>query len=623
MCPSCSQDNPDLAAKCAGCAEPLRGLLGSHTLLHNRYRVTRVLGCGAMGAVYLAEDNHVSGRKVAIKENLDPAAQAQFQAEVSVMISLSHPGLPAVSNQFVGAAGRQYLVMDFIGGDNLEELVTHRGPLPEAEVIALVSQLLDILEYLHSKGVIHRDIKPANIKLPPGKRPVLVDFGIAKWQTSGGTTQTWAHGAGSPTPSSKTQTWARGVGTPGYAPQEQYTGGTDQRSDLYALGAVMYYLLTGQVPPEAPRLLAGAPLTPPRQLRPDLTLDMQRVIFKAMAPAPDRRYQSAAEMRIALAALTPTVVVGPSPLPPPGPTPKPWRPSIFAVAGAALLVVVGLVMATGGRTPTLAATPTAVPWVTATRTSIVTVVPASGRATDTAEPRGTDTAPTPTPTLPSTPRATPMPTLTATSIPPASTFTPTRIPPTNTPTRIPPTNTPRPPPTSTPQPPKPIASNVSSFSGSQGANGWWYQVEQGRNSGNFADFPNFGGYGSPSRGCWQTPREGNVRVCETGEVHPGVTGRIAYRWRSSVSRNVQVVVHAHKMDTGGGDGVWIGIFRVPQGRPPEKIGEFSIAGAEYRDRPANTHSYDMGVSVGDAVMVMVDIGGSSTYDATRLYVDVY
>jgi len=618
MCPVCSRDNLDSAASCVHCAGPLRGLLGSHTLLESRYRVTRVLGCGGMGAVYLAEDARIPGRQVAVKENLDPRAQAQFQAEVGVMTHLNHPGLPTISDQFVGPAGRQYLVMDFIAGENLEELVMRRGPLPEPEVIALVTQLLDTLDYLHGNSILHRDIKPANIKLGPAGRPVLVDFGIARQHVAG----------------SRTQTWARGVGSPGFAPAEQYIGGTDARSDLYSLGAVIYFLLTGQAPPEAPRLAAGAPLTPPRQLRPDVTLGLQRIIFRALAPAPNQRFQSADEMRRALAGLTQasgtTQVIRP---------PRPASRGLLVAAGvgAVALAVFALSLAAGALSPK--PTPAAVGRSIATDTVAVTVVPAGGRLTTTPPPaRGSDTAmpgrgsdtPTPAPplataTLSQTPSVTASPTVSSTPTRTATatqTATATRTA-TRTYTPTPrPTPTPPPTPTPTPRPPEPIASNVSGFSGSQGGNGWWYQVERGRNSGDFQDFPDFAAYGSPSRNCWLTPQEGHVRICPEGEIHPGVTGRIAYRWRSSVSRTVRVTVHAHKMDPRG-DGVWIGVFRVPAGRPPEKAGEFHIAGSDARDRPANTYNYNIGLSAGDWVMVMVDIRGDSVYDQTRLYLDIY
>jgi eukaryotic-like serine/threonine-protein kinase len=286
MCPGCSRDNADGPVSCAYCGESLLGLLGASTILVFRYRVTRVLGCGGMGAVYLAEDVRILGRQVAIKENLikAPHAQAQFQNEVGLMAALRHPNLPVVSDQFTEPTGRQYMVMDYVAGENLEDLVTRRGALPVPEVIVLVNQLLDVLGYLHGRGVVHRDVKPANVKLTPEGRPVLVDFGIAKVFI----------------PGQITKTWARGVGSPGFAPIEQYGTGTDARSDLYSLGAVTYYLLTGQAPPPAPDIAAGTPLVPPTKLRGDVSEGLQRVVFTAMALNPTQRFQSAMEMQQAL-----------------------------------------------------------------------------------------------------------------------------------------------------------------------------------------------------------------------------------------------------------------------------------------------------------------------------------
>jgi len=167
MCPQCSHDNPDAAQFCAACREPLRGLLGAQTLLQGRYRVTRVLGCGGMGAVYYTLDTRLGNRPVAVKENLDtsPQAQAQFQREALILAQLRHPNLPAVSDHFVESGGRQYLVMDYVEGESLETMVQRQGPLPETQVLAWIGQVLNALDYLHSQSppVIHRDIKPGNI----------------------------------------------------------------------------------------------------------------------------------------------------------------------------------------------------------------------------------------------------------------------------------------------------------------------------------------------------------------------------------------------------------------------------------------------------------------------------
>src|SRR5688572_18838983 len=122
MCPNCSFDNPDEAKTCTSCSAPLRGLLGESTILSGRYRVTSVLGCGAMGAVYLADDQRLVGRRCAIKENRTDSnaspqmlaqAREQFLAEASVLARLDHASLPKVSDYFI-EIDREYLVMDYV-----------------------------------------------------------------------------------------------------------------------------------------------------------------------------------------------------------------------------------------------------------------------------------------------------------------------------------------------------------------------------------------------------------------------------------------------------------------------------------------------------------------------------
>jgi serine/threonine protein kinase len=156
---------------------------------------------------------------------------------------------------------------------------------------------LNVVDYLHDHAVIHRDIKPANIKMRPDGKLILVDFGLAKIYV----------------PGQRTYTGARGMGSPGFAAPEQYSTGTDARSDIYSVGAVMYYMLTGEPPPEAIALGAGTSLVPPRQKRPDLSIHIQSVVFKAMALNPTNRYQSVAEMRRAL--MSPILAKSSPPLP--------------------------------------------------------------------------------------------------------------------------------------------------------------------------------------------------------------------------------------------------------------------------------------------------------------------
>ena len=268
--------------------------LPSGQLINNRYRILRLLGQGGMGAVYLAEDGNLPGKQVAIKENLDlsQAAQDQFKREAMILARLKHPNLPQVTDHFVLPTGAQYLVMEYVDGEDLDQALARRGPLPEAEVLGWMGQVLDALEYMHTwvdpatgqvTPVVHRDIKPGNIKRTPQGRIMLVDFGIAKYQQAGGTL-----------------TGARAA-SPGFSPLEQYTGGTDVRSDVYSLGATLYCLLTGQIPPEAPDLAAGrVSLPPPRAVAPAVSANTETVILRAMQLLVTGRYQSVADLRLAL-----------------------------------------------------------------------------------------------------------------------------------------------------------------------------------------------------------------------------------------------------------------------------------------------------------------------------------
>ena len=152
-------------------------------VLVNRYRIVRLLGQGGFGAVYRVWDMQMEG-VCAVKENLDTSAEAQvqFEKEAKMLFSLRHSGLPRVFDTFVVPGQGQYLVMDYIEGEDLQELLDRGAPLTVGQVINWISQVCDALTYLHSHqpAIIHRDIKPANIKITPENQAVLVDFGIAK-----------------------------------------------------------------------------------------------------------------------------------------------------------------------------------------------------------------------------------------------------------------------------------------------------------------------------------------------------------------------------------------------------------------------------------------------------------
>jgi len=266
--------------------------LAVNTLLQNRYRIRRKLGQGGFGAVYLASDMRLNGRLVAVKENFDnsPEAQEQFQLEANVLAMLHHPNLPGVTDYFVEPVSkRQYLVMDYVQGDDLIVLVQNAGHLGEAQALEWLEQVCDALTYLHSRQppVIHRDLKPTNIRIRSDQRAMLVDFGIAKLFAQGKDT---AYGA-------------RGVSA-GYSPLEQYgMGTTTARSDLYSLGATMYFMFTGLRPPEATeRASQEQILKPPRHVNPTLALHLEQAILKAMALDMNARFETADELRRALRA---------------------------------------------------------------------------------------------------------------------------------------------------------------------------------------------------------------------------------------------------------------------------------------------------------------------------------
>ncbi len=284
-CYQCKHANRDTAQFCANCGAPLQ--------LQNKYRILRLLGRGGYSSVYEAEHTRLGGARYAIKElfhesHLTPAqrqtASEQFSAEASILAHLSYPMLPKVMDFFT-ERGRDYLVMEFIPGDTLEEyLAKTNAPLPEAQVLKWADELCDALIYLHSQNppVIHRDIKPSNIKITPDGKLKLLDFGISKLLNVG----------------AKTGTAAR-AGTPPYTPLEQYGTGTDERSDIYALGVVMYEMLTTRKPPEAPDRSRIA-VIPPRQLNPSISASTEMIVLKAMAEKPKERFQSAREIQQAI-----------------------------------------------------------------------------------------------------------------------------------------------------------------------------------------------------------------------------------------------------------------------------------------------------------------------------------
>lgn len=265
--------------------------LEAGTILKHRYRIEGVLGQGGMGAVYKAFDINL-GVSVAVKENLFTTEEyaRQFRREATILASLRHPNLPRVTDHFVIEGEGQYLVMDFIQGDDLREQLEREGPLGEDEVLPWFLQICDALAYLHNRKppILHRDIKPGNIKIMPDGRAILVDFGLAKVVEKGGATTTGAKAM-----------------TPGFSPPEQYgTGRTDLRTDVYSMGATLYATLTAAIPEDAlERAMGREDLTSPRKRNPQLSMGITRVILRALSVRPEDRYQSVTELADALKGL--------------------------------------------------------------------------------------------------------------------------------------------------------------------------------------------------------------------------------------------------------------------------------------------------------------------------------
>lgn len=285
-------------------------------ILNNRYTIEKLLGQGGFGAVYKAHDANLD-KPCAVKENLDTSqeAQRQFLREATVLANLSHPNLPRVTDHFIIPNQGQYLVMDYIDGEDLQRLVERGGPLEPGRAAALITQVMDALAYMHGRvpPVLHRDIKPANIKLTPEGKAVLVDFGLVKLYDS----------------HTKTTMGARAI-TPGYSPPEQYgQGSTDARSDVYALGATLYMLVTGINPPESVQRVAGDTLRPAHLINPRVPPFLGMAIARAMDMIPGNRFQSMMEFKAALTGGQRVSPVQPSYVQP-GLTTQPLSPAMGA-----------------------------------------------------------------------------------------------------------------------------------------------------------------------------------------------------------------------------------------------------------------------------------------------------
>jgi serine/threonine protein kinase len=265
-------------------------LLTPGTMLQSRYKITKLIGQGGMGAIYLADDTRFSNRVCVIKEMLDnftdeeqrTMATSNFLREADMLASLHHDGIPEVYDRF-SEGNRHYLVMEYIQGIDLEQRIEQSDePFDEKLVLGWGVQICDILSYLHNQkpSIIYRDMKPANLILTKSGKIYMVDFGIARFFN----------------PIKK----GTMVGTQGYAPPEQYRGLMEPRSDIFALGATMHHLLTNRDPQEEP------PFSFPRvrELNPSVSSATEKLIEKALEKDVSDRFETAEDMLKAIMKIT-------------------------------------------------------------------------------------------------------------------------------------------------------------------------------------------------------------------------------------------------------------------------------------------------------------------------------
>jgi eukaryotic-like serine/threonine-protein kinase len=248
-----------------------------------RYYITRVIKEGGQGAVYEGIDD--AQRVYAVKEMLDrfsdPKERAEalerFEEEADMLVRLSHPRIPRVYASFEDEQ-RHYLAMDFVRGEDLEDVIRREGSIAEARALLWAEQICDVLEYLHRQNppIIFRDMKPSNIMIERDGGVKVIDFGIAKMLQG-------------------TQRGTQ-IGTPGYAPPEQYQGLATVASDIYAMGATLHHMLTGRDPRDEPPFS----FPPVYGLKPTVSRRTSDAIQKALQMKPEDRWRSMAEFRTAL-----------------------------------------------------------------------------------------------------------------------------------------------------------------------------------------------------------------------------------------------------------------------------------------------------------------------------------
>ncbi|HEY0137232.1 MAG TPA: serine/threonine-protein kinase [Nannocystis sp.] len=271
------------------------GKIRAGTKVAGRFVIERPLGAGGMGAVYLARDEQL-GEAVALKviagmALLDPGSAERLRREASMARRISHPNVVRM-HDLGEENGLLFVSMEYVAGESLAARIQRLGTLTPLQLRPIVTQLCEGLTAAHGAGVIHRDLKPANVLIDANERVKLIDFGIARADLHAGMTAT-----------------NMVIGTPEYMAPEQVKGGAvDARTDLYALGAVLYHALTGRPPFRGDTPIAVGlahctdPVVPPRQLRPDLPAVWDAAIVRMLEKTPAARFASAQAVLAALSA---------------------------------------------------------------------------------------------------------------------------------------------------------------------------------------------------------------------------------------------------------------------------------------------------------------------------------
>ena len=276
--------------------------LAKGTVIGKKYVIDRVIGSGGMGTVYEALQQDVN-RRVAVKvlKKIDDSSgllDARFQREARAAGRIGHDNVLEVTDFGIDADGPAFLVMPLLEGCSLGGLIEKEGPLPLKRIVDIALQTLSALEAAHDKGIVHRDLKPDNIFITKvGDREdfvKLLDFGISKYLGSDAATKFTRTGLV--------------PGTPLYMAPEQASGdkALDHRIDLYSLGVILYEAFTGELPFKGDSYneilikIVSKPFKNPRMIKPDIPLELEKIITKAMARSPKLRFKGAREMREAL-----------------------------------------------------------------------------------------------------------------------------------------------------------------------------------------------------------------------------------------------------------------------------------------------------------------------------------